>query len=113
MAFGLNLPLLMIIESGLKQEAMLKDRLEYRALITDLNPDFFDTEVFKGIFLHWKSKIEGTQKSKNIDIKSLTVGTLLTSLTVPQLRMVIASIISVLVAVGGAAYWVGKTFGVP
>lgn len=113
MAFGLDLPLLMIIESGLKQEAMMKDRLEYRALITDLNPEFFNTEEFKGTFLHWKSKIEGSQKSKNIDIKSLTVGMLLKVLTPSQLWKVSASLISVLVAVGGAAYWVGKTFGSP
>lgn len=113
MAFGLDLPLLMIIESGLKQEAMLKDRLEYRALLTDLSPEFFNTEEFKGIFLHWKIKIEGSQKSKNIDIKSLTVGMLLRSLTPSQLWKVSASIISVLGAVGGAAYWVGKALGAP
>ena len=86
MAFGLDLPLLMIIEFGLKQEAMLKDRLEYRALLTDLSPEFFNTEEFKGIFLHWKIKIEGSQKSKNIDIKSLIVGMLLRSLTPSQLE---------------------------
>ncbi len=48
MAFGLDLPLFMIIEAGLKQEAMLKDRMEYRALVTRLNPEFFSTDEFRG-----------------------------------------------------------------
>jgi len=112
MAFGLDLPLLMIIESGLNQEAMLKDRLEYRALVTDLNPEFFSTDEFKGIFLDWKSKCENAQKNNNIDVTSLTVGMLLKSLTPAQLWKVSASITGVLIAVGGAAYWVGKTLGI-
>lgn len=111
MAFGLELPLLMIIESGLNQEAMLKDRLEYRALVTDLNPEFFNTDEFKGTFLHWKSKCENSQKKNSIDVSSLTVGMLLKSLTPAQLWKASASIIGVIVAVGSAAYWVGKTLG--
>lgn len=113
MAFGLDLPLFIVIESGLKQEAMLKDRLEYRAFITDLNPEFFKTDDFKGTFLHWKSRIESSQKNNNINVKSLTVGMLLKSLTPPQLWKICASIISLLVAVAAAAYWVGKNIGVP
>src|SRR6185436_4450829 len=44
MAFGLGLPLLLIIEEGLYQEAMLKDRLEYRALLTELDTAFFNPD---------------------------------------------------------------------
>ena len=113
MAFGLDLPLLMIIESGLKQEAMLKDRLEYRALITDLNPDFFISEEFKGIFLDWKKKNECCKKSKAIDVTSLTIGMLLKSLTPSQVWKISASVISLLIAVGGVAYWVGKNIVLP
>ena len=110
MAFGLDLPLLMIIESGLKQEAMLKDRLEYRALITDLNPKFFISEEFKGIFSDWKKKNEGCKKNRSIDVTSLTIGMLLKSLTPSQLWKISSSVISVLVVVGSVAYWVGKKY---
>ena len=41
MTFGLDLPLLMIIESGLKQEAMLKDRLEYIELSLQISARSF------------------------------------------------------------------------
>jgi len=46
-AFGLGTPLLVILEKGMKQEAMLKDRLEFRAITTPLDPSFLDTTEFK------------------------------------------------------------------
>ena len=54
MAYGLKLPLLVIVENGLHQEAMLKDRLEFRALVTDLDPALFSTDEFKGLFADFK-----------------------------------------------------------
>ncbi|ACF47311.1 hypothetical protein Paes_2315 [Prosthecochloris aestuarii DSM 271] len=50
MAFGLRRPLLVIIENGLKQEAMLKDRLEFRAINTDLDAEYFESEEFRAVF---------------------------------------------------------------
>jgi hypothetical protein len=49
-AFGLGTPLLVILEEGMKQEAMLKDRLEFRAITAPLDPDFFDTAEFRSQF---------------------------------------------------------------
>jgi hypothetical protein len=54
MAFGLDLPLLVIIEKGLHQEAMLKDRHEFRTLTTELSPDYFRTDEFKGMFAKFR-----------------------------------------------------------
>ena len=65
MAFGLSLPLLVIIENGLHQEAMLKDRLEYRALTTDLDPSFFSSQEFRGIFADWKRIAETRPRDRN------------------------------------------------
>lgn len=48
-AFGLKRPLLVIVEKGLKQEAMLKDRLEFRAIVEPLDPELLKQEEFKGI----------------------------------------------------------------
>jgi hypothetical protein len=49
-AFGLGTPLLLILEDGMKQEAMLKDRLEFRAITAPLDPNFFDTPQFRSQF---------------------------------------------------------------
>jgi hypothetical protein len=50
MAFGLGRPLLTVIEEGIKQEAMLKDRHEFRTIVSPLDPDLFDSEEFKRTF---------------------------------------------------------------
>lgn len=70
MAFGLKLPLLVIVESGLHQEAMLKDRLEYRALSTKLDPEFFSSDEFKGIFSDWKRLAEERSLEKKLSVIS-------------------------------------------
>jgi hypothetical protein len=111
MAFGLKLPLLVIIEKGLYQEAMLKDRLEYRTLVTELDKNFFVSEEFRGIFLDLKRIAENRSKEQQVDIESLTVGKVIKSLKPEQLSKVIGSLFGLLSAVAGAAYWVGKTFG--
>jgi hypothetical protein len=111
MAFALKLPLLVLIEDSVYQEAMLKDRLEYRALITDLDKRLFSSEEFRGIFMDWKRIAESRAKEQHIDIKSLTVGNLIKELTPDKFWKVIVSLFGLLSGVAGAAYWAGKTFG--
>ncbi len=111
MAFGLKLPLLVLIENGVYQEAMLKDRLEYRALITDLDKRLFSSEEFRGIFLDWKRIAENRAKEQHIDIKSLTIGKLIKELTPGQFWKAIVSLFGLLSGIAGAAYWIGKTLG--
>jgi hypothetical protein len=112
MAYGLKLPLLVILEDGLHQEAMLKDRLEFRALITDLDPGFFKTEEFKGLFANFK-RIALERRSTNHGhpsrIASLTVGDLLQGLRPDQLWKTAAALVGLLSATAAAAYWLGKT----
>jgi hypothetical protein len=68
MAFGLKLPLLVILEDGLYQEAMLKDRLEFRVQPTPLDAGFFGTEEFKGVFEDFKQIAERrTAEKKPVD----------------------------------------------
>lgn len=115
MAFGLNLPLLVIIEEGLHQEAMLKDRLEYRALSTELDPKFFASDEFKGIFSDWKRSIEARRQertTKNMEpIGQLTIGTLIKELRPDQLWKAASALTGVGAAIAAGAYWVGKTVG--
>jgi hypothetical protein len=111
MAFGLKLPLLVIIEKGLYQEAMLKDRMEYRTLVTELDNKYFSSEEFRGIFSDWKKMIENISKERRIDIKSLTIGAIIKELQPGQLWQIMVSLFGLISAIAGAAYWVGKTFG--
>jgi hypothetical protein len=113
MAFGLEIPLLVIIEDGVYQEAMLKDRLEYRTLVTDLNDELFSSEEFRGIFLDWKRIAEERSKETvdHVDVKSLTVGKLFKELSPDQFWKVGVALFGLLSGTAVAAYWIGKTFG--
>ena len=112
MAFGLKLPLLVIIETGLYQEAMLKDRLEYRALSTTLDPTFFLSDEFKGIFSDWKRLVEiRTQEQTKTSapvLEGLTVGRIIKELRPDQFWKVGAAVFSVSAAIATGAYWIGK-----
>jgi len=111
MAFGLKLPLLVVVEEGVYQEAMLKDRLEYRALVTDFDKNFFSSEEFRGIFADWKRIAENRSKEQHVDVKSLTVGKLIKELQPGEFWKVIVALFGLLSGVAGVAYWAGKTLG--
>jgi hypothetical protein len=113
MAFGLRLPLLVIIEKGLTQEAMLKDRLEYRALVTKFERSFLKSEEFKGIFADWKRKAQARPPAKTAKIDGLTVGKLLQELPPDQLWKVGGALVSSLVGIAGVAFGLGKALGGP
>ena len=108
MAFGLRLPLLVILEDGVYQEAMLKDRFEYRAIVTNLDKNLFTKEEFIGIFQDWKSIAENRQKEQYIDVNTLTIGKLIKGMRLQQLWQVGAAIFGLLITVIGATYWVTK-----
>ena len=111
MAFGLKIPLLVIVEQGLHQEAMLKDRLEFRALTTPLDPGYFATSEFKGIFADFKriaiERAQSTERSRP-HTASLTVGELVRDLRPDQIWKTVAAVAGLLAAIATAAYWVGK-----
>jgi hypothetical protein len=52
-AFGLGKPLFVLLEDGLKQEAMLKDRFEFMARSTSLDPNYFESQAFKSVFANF------------------------------------------------------------
>jgi hypothetical protein len=56
-AFGLGLPVLLILEEGIKQEAMLKDRLEFRAISTPLDPSLFTSPEFTKQFSDFNRRV--------------------------------------------------------
>lgn len=114
MAFGLNVPILVIVEEGLHQEAMLKDRLEFRALTTALDPAFFGRDEFKGVFADFKRIAVARAREnarKPVSAASLTVAELLRDLRPDQLWKVGAAVIGVLSALAGGFFWIGKHLG--
>ena len=115
MGYGLKLPLMVIVEEGLHPEAMLKDRLEFRAWTTKLDPSFFRSDEFKGVFADFKRIAAERAAAKSAVPKSsagtLTIGQLLRDLSVDQLWKAGAALFGLLSAVAVAAFWLGKNLG--
>jgi hypothetical protein len=113
MAFGLKRPLLVILEKGLYQEAMLKDRLEFRVQTTSLDPAFFRSDRFKGVFSNFiqiaKERASANGSQRKADLSSLTVGELIRDLQPAQLWAMGAALVTMLSAVAVGAFWLGST----
>jgi len=115
MAFGLKRPLLVILEEGLHQEAMLKDRFEFRTWVTPLDPALFRSDEFKAAFADFLriASERGPDKAdaQNAHVGSMTIGELVRGLRPDQLWKAGTAVAGLLSAVAAAAFWVGKYFG--
>jgi len=112
MAFGLGIPLLVVLEEGLEQEAMLKDRFEFRALTTALDPAYFRSDAFKGVFADFKAialeRAGGKGRGRGVDPAVLTIGALLRDFRPDQLWKLGGALLVVASAIASGAYWLGK-----
>jgi hypothetical protein len=112
LAFGMKRPLLVIVEEGLQQEAMLKDRNEFRAVITILDANLFETDEFKGIFDGFKSiALNRSAKTKVVpaaQIENWTLRELIRNMRLDQIWKVLIAIGTLLSAVAAVAYWLGQ-----
>lgn len=112
MAFGLRRPLMVIIEKGLHQEAMLKDRLEFKVWDTPLNPGFFQEEEFKSAFANFKQialeRAAGIRSNQNTDVGAWTIGQLCRELRPDQAWKMAAALLGLMAALVTGAFWVGK-----
>lgn len=57
MAYAQNVPLLILVERGLRRQGMLSDRLEWMAIETDLSPSLIQGDAFQQIFKEWISLV--------------------------------------------------------
>lgn len=98
MAYTQRVPILTLIEAGLKRQGMLSDRFEWKAMVTDLNPSFLITEEFRQVFSEWLASVRNTKKSmpeKDIDLAELKIGKLLGQLSLKQVIAVSAGALAV------------------
>ena len=108
MAFGLHLPLLVIIEDGLHQEAMLKDRLEFRTIVTKLDSSYFSSDTFKDKFKHWMERVQQNSNRAIRNIGEATIGQFLSQLRPDQIWKVGTTLIGMFAAIATIAFWLGK-----
>jgi hypothetical protein len=127
MAYSKDIPILTFVQTGIKKQGMLSNRLEWVPIEIDLSPDVLRTEEFRQIFDEWlrrvtrkaelKSKEELKSreglKSKELDIDDIKISTVLTQLNTKQGWAAIAMAFGVVSGVATTAFKLGQTFPSP
>jgi hypothetical protein len=115
MAYGLDLPMLILVEKGLKRQGILSDRSEWFPQIIELSPNFLNSQEFKGIFEDWKSlakeRADEREKRAQRTIAGLTMIELLKGIGVKAGLNLTMAICSLLAAAFSIGFWVAQKFG--
>jgi hypothetical protein len=110
MAYAQRVPILTLVESGLKRQGMLSDRLEWSAIEDRLAPTLLSTEKFRQIFAEWLMYVQnGKQEAKriNLDLPNMKIADIAGQLTTSQFLALGASVLGSLGAVAGFCFWFG------
>jgi hypothetical protein len=123
MAYSRRLPLLMIVENGLKPEGLLEKGYDWNVQYLDPSPSELGTVEFDGVFQDWMSKVEGRKPASALvasedatprEVRGLkkppadlTIAEIVGGLNVVQLWAVLGAIVVVI----GGAFTAGKLFG--
>jgi hypothetical protein len=113
LAYGRGLPLLVICENGLRDDGLLESKYDWKVFWTDFRPEELRSDRFAGFVQSWKRLVDehvnsGIKvQSAELDVTKLSLGKLLSLMTLPQLWALLAAMLSVLGAVAAAAFKLG------
>jgi hypothetical protein len=102
MAYSRGIPLLVMVENGLKNEGLLEPGYDWYVQRIDLVPSALSSNEFNGVLSSWKSKLT-KQKAPALSPTELTIGQLFNNLKPSQLW----SIVVALAAIVSGAFWLG------
>ncbi|MBK5923864.1 hypothetical protein CCR90_08740 [Rhodovulum sulfidophilum] len=108
MAYSRGLPLLVIVEEGVKHEGLLEPGYDWYVQTVPLNKDYLNSTEFNGVLASWKTKVSDTKPNGNRSkeeksIEKMSVAQLIGSLKPAQLW----SAVLALCAVIGVAFSLG------
>jgi hypothetical protein len=110
MAYTRGLPLMVVVESGLKSEGLLERGYDWYVQSVKPEAAALNTNEFNGVLASWKKKVvaTATKVSTSKTLSDLTVAELLGSLKPIQLWSVLVALSTI---VAGAFALGGKLFG--
>ena len=114
LAYGRDLPLLVICEKGLRDDGLLEGRYDWKVYWTDFTSAELASESFAGYVVSWKKLVDARAKSGTslplvleADISKVSVAKLIGMLTLPQILTVVSTLGSLVAAGATAAYKMG------
>ena len=110
MAYSRDIPILTFVQTGIKRQGMLSNRLEWAAIEDHLSPDILQTEEFRQIFDEWLARVtrKAEPKSKELRLDDIKIGTLLTQLNIKQAWAVLVIAFGIVSGVATTAFLLGR-----
>jgi hypothetical protein len=101
MAYCRGVPLLVLVEDGLRPDGLLEKGFDWYVQTVKLDPSSLHTQVFNGVLASWKDKLGARAKqqpTRTPNPGELSVGELLGALKPAQLWSVLAGLAAVIAA---------------
>jgi hypothetical protein len=116
MAYARRVPILTIVQNGVKRQGMLSNRLEWGAIECDIATDMLRGEEFRQVFADWFScvvKHREATENRQVDVSQLRVGEILRSMKPSQLYAAITFIILIISTFSGISFKLGQAMRPP
>lgn len=111
MAYAQRVPILTLVQPGLKRQGMLSTRLEWVAIEKELVPPLLATEEFRQVFGEWLSLVRKGRDAParpEMDPSELKIGYLMSQLSSKQLIALIGGVIMLLSVVATISFRAGQ-----
>ncbi len=100
MAYVLGHPLLVIVETGSRDEGLLEAGYDWYVQHLDLKPSSLSSKQFIGVFADWKNKVEAKAKEKRrVEVTELTIGEIASSMKPAQLWALLGALAALVTGV--------------
>jgi hypothetical protein len=112
MAYAQRVPILTLVQKGLKRQGMLSTRLEWVALEADLTTAFLLTAEFRQVFDEWVHYVRQGQVTTRaeLDPATLNVGYLLSQMKPGQIVGLLTSLLGLLTVVATLSFKIGQWY---
>ena len=114
LAYGRDIPLLVICETGLKEDGLLEGKYDWKIFWTDFHASDLSSERFSGFVQSWKKLVDdhvaaaaSEARSTEIDVTKLSLKKLIGAFTLPQLWAILGVLASLLASVAAASFRLG------
>lgn len=111
LAYSQRLPLLILVEKGLRRQGMTSERLEWNGLEVEITPEIVKGEPFKQMVEDWLKHVDkqkASRKRKQRDLEEITVGDFFSSMKAKHLWALLAGSGTLLASAVGLGIWIGK-----
>ncbi|MCG7537338.1 hypothetical protein [Pseudoalteromonas sp. OOF1S-7] len=111
-AYTYELPIWILAESGLKSEGLIEKGYDWNVYWSELDVEEVKSDKFRGYLQSWKQAMEERKLSMpssdpDVDLSKLSIGKLLSMISLPQLGKLIGVIVTVLTLVASGSYKLG------